>query len=115
MKLPRVRVTTGRMMIAVAMIALAFPLYRMASFYREHLHAALSHREWENFYALELKNVAFTEYDPSVSPMRRREMTEQSISRASNRQRYHAELKRKYERAAMHPWDPVEPDPPEPK
>jgi hypothetical protein len=59
MKLPRVRVTTGRMMIVVAIVALAFPPARMADFYREHLHAALSHGEWEKFYALELKNVAF--------------------------------------------------------
>jgi hypothetical protein len=115
MRLPRVRFTVRWLMVAVAIVALAFPLFRMARFYRMHLHAALSHREWEKFHALELKNVALTEYAPSVSPQRRREMTEQSISRARNRQRYHAELKRKYERAATHPWDPVEPDPPMPE
>jgi hypothetical protein len=29
--------------------------------------------------------------------------------------RYHEGLQRKYEAAARHPWDPVEPDPPEPE
>jgi hypothetical protein len=103
------------MMVAVAMVALAFPLYRMARFYREHLHAALSHRESEKYYALELKNLALIEFAPLVPPHRRRALLEEWVSRARHREQYHAELRRKYERAATHPWDPVEPDPPEPK
>ena len=81
MKLPRVRLTTRRMMVAVGLVALAFPLSRMAVFYREHLHAALIHAEQEKLYALELKNVALVVYHPSVSPRRRRELPRASVPR----------------------------------
>ena len=113
MRLPRFTVRT--LMVAVAIVALAFPLYRTARFYQKYYHASLSHGESEKYYALELKNLSFSVFDPSVSPERRRKMMDQSVARARNRKQYHAEMKRKYERAATHPWDRLEPDPPEPE
>ncbi len=115
MRPTRRAMTVRRLMIAVVLVALAFPIVRLVTFYRKHLHASLAHRESERYYALQLQNLALTEFAPSVSPERRRALMDEWIARARNRERYHAELKRKYERAATHPWDALEPDPPEPE
>jgi hypothetical protein len=36
------------------------------------------------------------------------------VRKSPRRAAYYADLRRKYEFAALHPWLPVEPDPPEP-
>lgn len=109
------RVTVRRLMVAVAVVALAFPLSRMALFYFRCWNAALFHAEQEKYYALQLKNLAFDVYEPSVTSKRRQEMMKESESKARRLSQYHAEMKSKYEQAATHPWDSLEPDPPEPK
>ncbi len=113
MRLPRFTVRT--LMVTVAIVALAFPLYRTIIFYKKYYNMAIFHSESEKYYALQLKNETFTKFAPSVSPDRQREMMAQSVARVRKRKQYHAEMKLKYERAATHPWDPLELDPPEPE
>jgi hypothetical protein len=115
MHLTRRKMTARWLIVVVAIVALAFPLYRMARFHQEYSQASLIHGESEKYYGLQLKNLALSEFAASVSPERRRELMDGWTSRARDRANYHAEMKRKYERAASRPWDPLEPDPPEPE
>ena len=105
-RLPRVRFTIRRMMVVVAVTAIAFGgaaglarVERLASEYRRLYarHSAEAQRfSEEASRALVLRNAR----DRYV--------------RASRLADYHAHLEAKYQHAAHNPWLPVEPDPPPP-
>jgi len=51
MRLPRFTVRT--LMVTVAIVALAFPLYRTIIFYKKYYNMAIFHSESEKYYALQ--------------------------------------------------------------
>lgn len=91
MQLTRPRFTVRRLMIAVAVIAILLGVGAGLQRRREKFRAiADSHRdEWNGFYSGSLDD----------------------IWRQSARNQYHRTMQDKYERAARHPYLPVEPDP----
>ncbi len=103
MRVPRVRFTVRRMMVAVAIVGLASGLWRRRESFLEE-----SRR-----YA-----VAATLHPCSLPPeegtdeYRRWQEEEEMIRRRDD---HLLRLAAKYERAARYPWLPVAPDPPEPR
>ncbi len=106
-RLPRVRFTVRRLMVAVALAAVAIGgvawvarVERLASEYRRQYarHSAEVQR-----YGEEASKAL------GLGGGRERHV------RASRLAAYHARLESKYGRAAHNPWLPVEPDPPPPE
>ena len=96
MRLPRIQLTIRRIMIAVAVVGVAFSM-----------PAALRRRS-ESFSRISQAHfrVANAQYFlPLGSPMR--------VSLAC--WRWHVQLGRRYQSAATRPWLPVESDPPKPE
>jgi hypothetical protein len=102
MRVPRVRFTVRRMMIAVAVSAAVIwgvILWQRASFYR-----------WKARYHARMERssiIAVIEGRKSAAPG---ELADLSRIRAA----HHAALRRKYEHAAARPWEYVPSDPPDP-
>jgi hypothetical protein len=96
MRMPHVRFTMRLLMIAVAILASLFWVERLRRLSQEYRSIAEEHG-WAVFGA--------SEYAPHNA----------ADAAKSKRiiDRYRS-LQEKYERAARHPWLPVEPDPPEP-
>jgi len=96
MRVPRVRFTVRRMMIAVAVVGAMmgwFALQRRAERFQQR--AAAHGRKAEaarDYMALGIYNPTLTKHHA-----------------------YHEEMRRKYDRGVLHPWLFVAPDPPEPK
>ncbi len=98
MRIPRLRFTVRRMMVAVAIAAivmggLAERHYRFAKLSDHHLAALV---------ALIPKVRASIAAGDDENPIHERGF-------------WHAKMRAKYFRAARYPWLPVAPDPPEPK
>jgi hypothetical protein len=92
MRLPRVRFTVRRMMIAVAVVGVALGMclwmVRRSKIFRERSN---DHgRTWAA-------------------------MMERGMEPGNGLADYHRRLSEKYDRAALIPWLPVAPDPPEPE
>jgi hypothetical protein len=94
MRLPRVRFTVRRLMIAVAVVALAIGMFarsrQMSKIADRHAAQILEHSQM-----MPLPNGAF-------------------VMLLDNRGQWHQAMVAKYRRAARRPWLPVEPDPHEP-
>lgn len=102
MKLPRVRFTVRRLMVATAIVACIVRVGvelepRRARFVRRAVGC------------LRRENLA------SSSAFRLRESGDPSYFRAARRAEFYGRLREKYELAAEHPWLPVWPDPPAPE
>ena len=102
MRVPRVRFTVRRMMVAVAIVAIimgAVDLWQNSVSYRSKIahHAQM-----------ERSSVFVIGGDDT--PAAHEELAR--VSRAWTE--HHATLRRKYERAAARPWKYVPPDPPDP-
>jgi hypothetical protein len=98
MRLPRVRFTVRRLMVAVAIAGLAFGGLKYSEILRSR---SVRYRELatvHEFAALELQLAKYLGEPPE--PLR---------------VLYHNALAQKYHRAASQPWFLAEPDPPEPK
>ena len=122
MEIPRVRFTVRRLMVAVAVVGIAFyglVLWRRSAEYR---------RLADEAERSEMKAIVGAKQADAVAARFRR-MPEKVTSEGVNLQsRYSAEgthlrrlsqdrarAKIKYRRAARYPWLPVAPDPPEPE
>jgi hypothetical protein len=90
MRLPRIRLTVRRLMLAVAVVALVIWLGRIYQLRQMYLEKVLDNK------------VALRQLDSGISCY-----TEDHTN-------WHEAMKQKYEHAARHPWLPVEPDPPYP-
>jgi hypothetical protein len=123
MRIPRMRYTMKRMMLAVAVLALIMgglrivwlrDGYRKAAAYYASLEKL--HRESRRFVedggrAEEELALAFGE-KVSGEDKKQQSTEVRGWQRLSD---YCAALRRKYERAAARPWIPVDPDPPPPQ
>jgi len=110
MRLPSVRFTVRRIMVAVAIMAVFFGAAdglrrRRGSFGQQA-------RKWQRMasaeYIASLSVVQHTTFGPSPLELRISEAHYQLAD-------HYWALKEKYERAASAPWIPVEPDPPAPE
>jgi hypothetical protein len=93
MRLPRVRFTVRRMMVAVAVLSLLIG-WGIESGRREGRFRTAARVHW-------LASFGRAPDGPG-------QVTEAGL-------RWHDRMAEKYDRAARYPWLPVEPDPPEPK
>jgi hypothetical protein len=109
MRMPRVRFTVRRLMVAVAVLALVAAIGEMTRRSASYDRLARYYAERETL-SLDLM-AAFARPDrPELSEVC-------SVEYARNRAfaEHEERLKRKYRRAARYPWLPVAPDPPEPE
>ena len=104
MRIPRVRFTVRGMMVAVAVFALLSASGQLRERY-EGLR--------DRYELMGVMHAAheILERDGGVDVFSGFGLVKPNAQRAA----YHAEMRRKYERAARSPWLPVEPDPPEPR
>jgi hypothetical protein len=104
MRMSRSRYTLKRMMVAVAVVALAIAAVRwersMEALSAEYSRHALAHRA-------KVADDHLAMLRPSSDP-RAAELFER-------REAYRRAMAEKWNRAALFPWLPVEPDPPRPK
>ena len=133
MRLPRVQFTVRRMMVSVAVVAV---LVANVELMRRHVvsralatkHAAMQaeleaarrlaeeRAKWVELLAERGEVEAPTSFpliDPLAGATTLSEVRALS-TRYAKQAAYHAQLRRKYERAAARPWLPIEPDPPPP-
>jgi hypothetical protein len=109
MRLPRVRFTVGRMMIAVAIVAMVTGMYDLAR--RSSIYESKARRYADREVLSRDLMVSFANPDrPEVVELCRQEYAANLV-----RAEYERSLKRKYLQAARRPWLPVAPDPPEPE
>jgi hypothetical protein len=109
----RIRFTIRLLMAVVAILAVALAGVAWSHWMRlreDYRLAASYHEEKEQYQHQQLEGVAKAREigrgDDPLLPL---------IERlAQRRAEYHAEMRRKYEEAAAHPWEPVPPDPSEP-
>jgi hypothetical protein len=97
MRLPRVRFTVRRMMVAVAVVAVATFAFRLLWLSEAYRRRAQEY-SWSVFGAME--------YSPHDA---------QGTARRERLINHYRSLAEKYAHAANRPWLPVEPDPTEPK
>jgi len=130
MRLPRVRFTVRRMMIAVAIVGVLLASGMEARWlhrkHREYVNRASIDSEGERLYsewaAWDIKHESdlrsmFKRYGHEGLDDWARRMADYHGRQAAKFTlwaNYHARMKAKYEAAARRPWLPVEPDPPEP-
>jgi hypothetical protein len=133
MKLTPVRFTVRRMMVAVALNCISMGVTREVrrlgrqslEYRRRAVTAAREQRGWRQ--AMIGRVASEVEAQRLVAVLRTKDqdladlwVLEASVwSRAVSEVRevvaFHARLRQKYQRAASRPWEPVEPDPPEPR
>jgi hypothetical protein len=94
MKLPRVRFTVRRMMVAVAVVGLAFGVTKWIKGRRDMFESLADDYLDEGS--------AFAEYGHGLTEL-------------NPRSAWNWAMYLKYKQAARHPWFPVAPDPPEPE
>jgi TPR repeat protein len=132
MRLPRVRFTVRRMMVAVAVVALVFAcglqarrLHRLSRAYAEkaarfgfgekmlRAAAAMYQAGSESL----KKDLATRPVEPALRELLARdaEDEERNAERILRSANYRGLLRSKYEHAAAHPWLPVADDPPYPE
>ena len=119
MKLPRVRFTVRRMMVAAAIVAaataLAVNLYRRSQRFRRIAAEFVIKEDLAN--APIPPGSGFSpddiriEYRPGASY----EAIELGLQAKPKNAAYYTLMRMKYERYARYPWLPVAPDPPEPE
>lgn len=102
MRLPRVRVTVRRLMVGVAVTALALAADQVRRRRADYLGRAAINADAEQMSRAYADDARGPHCDP------------QRVERGDALAAYHAALRLKYERAARRPWLPVAPDPPEP-
>jgi hypothetical protein len=107
MRLPRVRLTVRRLMVAVAAVAVGLASYqagRRWSLHRGRCLKAVAMHEWaaETFRG-RLRNNAAAFYP-----------TEADLRWAHRRAEYHERMARRWAQVVTRPWAAVAPDPPEP-
>ena len=98
MRLPRF--TTRRLMVLVAVVALAFEAERLLRWRAHCLMKAEVHADRANDFISGLTEVCFENETPGMR---------------GRLQRHWTALAEKYRRAARYPWLPVAPDPPPPR
>lgn len=116
MRWPRFRFTLWRLMIAVAIVAFliggGIGSARFLRLRASHLSDAAFHARRE---AEELANVALFDQGRRAGAANATDRSTLMRERSSRlRVGYHADLKRKYIRAASRPWEAVTPDPKDP-
>jgi hypothetical protein len=113
MRMPCVQFTIRGTMLAVAAVAVVLWSAQTASRWRVYRERAQYHASEHARLRAELLPDLVVErrygFVPGCGLMRA--WFETRFERAEG----HARLKSRYQRAAFHPWLPVEPDPPEPK
>ena len=115
MKIPRIRFTVRRMMVAVAVLALAFGIARLWWARQRYLEKAAGHasfrayllRSPENIKHWEERWTSGREGKPARYPWPAGPPFVPAIAE------YHEAMRLKYERAARYPWLSVAPDPPD--
>jgi hypothetical protein len=114
MKLPRVRFPVWSLIVAVVVTAVAMGILveyrRLKLLSRHYCELAFMHSSERDRYS--------GTYYPSVQwEMATFEDRALRYQKSPNRVMgsYHDQLKSKYERAALEPWRPIEPDPPPPE
>jgi hypothetical protein len=111
MRIPRLRFTVRRLMLAVAVVA---ALLGCADLWRRREHyRRLAETHALSEMVLRVDSV-MARGDPTGGPGVRLLDLSDSLEEAAKWADYHAGLRRKYERAARYPWLPVAPDPPPP-
>jgi hypothetical protein len=128
-----VRLTVRRLMAAVALAAVVMGVAREArrlsilsrEYRRKALLSAREERQWRQGLAKRREYEAEAWRLAAALRPRDRELAEWWAREASERAEgvavvratlaHHAVLRRKYEHAASRPWEPVAPDPPEPR
>jgi hypothetical protein len=90
MRLPRLRLTVRRLMLAVAVVALVIWLGRIYQLRQMYLEKFLDNE------------LALLQLDSGISCY------------TEDHMKWHQAMRQKYEHAARYPWLPVEPDPPYP-
>jgi hypothetical protein len=114
MKIPRIRFSVWRMMLAVGVLAVVFGVIRLSMVRQRYLEKAANH---ESFRARILRSnleIAYWEArwrdqrlgKPAQYPWPAEPPYVPAIAK------YHDDMRIKYERAARFPWLPVAPDPP---
>jgi hypothetical protein len=119
MRLPRVRFTVRRMMVATAVLAISLfsgiwltRMGRLAGIYEQRaLHHAQQERATRQAIEDQLAHIQriarYPEKDPSYLHL-------QQLQHKNPSADYHAAMSDKYELASRRPWQPVTPDPPPP-
>jgi hypothetical protein len=113
---PRVRFTVRRMIVAVAVIALAFWMVRLWAARQLYLQKAAKHAGFRANVLRSPNSIAYWESrwtdqregKPARYPWPAGPPFVPALAK------YHDAMRMKYERAARYPWLPIEPDPPEP-
>src|SRR3954466_12764246 len=108
MRLPRVRFTVRRMMVAVAIFGASLWYCEMGRRSKNFLAMADFHRLKAEIFRGRVESAAEL---TSIDPIRMGDI----MGRDRRLEHHHSELGQKYEHAAHYPWLPVEPDPPEPR
>jgi hypothetical protein len=115
MRLPRVRFTVRRMMIAVAVGSIACAAIHWIELRGECRREA----QWHEGVLEDLETIRTNGFYPYCSrggsPVTHLEYNEATAPLHARLVAHHDIMRRKYERAARWPWLPVEPDPPEPE
>jgi hypothetical protein len=113
MKLPRIRFTVRRLMVVVALAALAFGIYRYWAARQRYLEKAAMHASFRAYVLNSSDSIRYWEY----------RWRDQRLGKPASYPwpagppfvpamvEYHDEMRLKYEKAARYPWLPVAPDP----
>ncbi len=112
MKLPRVRFTVRRMMVAVAILAIGFAALALGIRSEDYREKAEYAAIWETYNAeladnMERHREAWAHIGDVPVEIR--------IAKCGRLRDYYRDYKQKYRRLARYPWLPVAPDPPEPE
>jgi hypothetical protein len=115
MKIPRVQFTVRRMMAAVAVVGLAFGIFRLWTLRQLYLEKAANHAGFRAYVLMSKDSIMHWENrwtdqrtgKPAKYPWPAGPPFVPAITK------YHDDMRLKYERAARYPWLPVAPDPPD--
>jgi hypothetical protein len=105
----RFRFTIRRMMVVVAIVAVICGGGSYA-WRREQLRRRLEGYHWKISHHSQMERSSITAIVESNVPTGPDELARLNSVRTA----YHASMRRKYQRAAVRPWQGIEPDPPEP-
>jgi hypothetical protein len=120
MRLPRVRFTIKRMLLAIAVLALLMFGVRMAWLSTVYRRAAARHRNREAVLREIVRLMRDNEekaneiFGRTLTPEEKAQQTSRNQSDDAGIE-YYSQMRRKYDRAAARPWLAVEPDPPWPE
>jgi hypothetical protein len=111
MRVPRVRFTMLRMMVAVAIPAILMGGWKMKRERQLRLGQVAFHANLEGDFQRLLKFI-----EPRVAELRAKGVEGPFGAQENYRAMldHSSRMRRKWERAAARPWEPVDPDPPQP-